>query len=91
MPWPGWSRLTVEQVRSYKPATTHFEAAIERAGGKDKILHVAASRFHDVGPAKQLGIPVIWVNRKGETPDDTGPEPDHVVSDLLELADALGA
>lgn len=83
--------VTAEQVRSYKPATAHFEKAIERAGGKDKILHVAASRFHDVGPAKQLGIPVIWVNRKGETPDDSGPEPDHVVSNLLELADTLVA
>ncbi|HUG37339.1 MAG TPA: HAD family hydrolase [Candidatus Limnocylindrales bacterium] len=31
-------------------------------------LHAAQSYFHDVEPARALGIPVAWINRKGQTP-----------------------
>jgi FMN phosphatase YigB (HAD superfamily) len=31
-------------------------------------LHAAQSYFHDVEPTCALGIPVAWVNRKGQTP-----------------------
>jgi 2-haloalkanoic acid dehalogenase type II len=59
--------VTAEQVRSYKPATGHFEAARARVGGS-RWLHAAQSAFHDLAPARQLGIPAVWINRKGETP-----------------------
>jgi 2-haloalkanoic acid dehalogenase type II len=79
--------VTAEQVRSYKPAPGHFHAA-RRWMGPWRWLHVAQSLFHDVSPAGSLGIPVVWVNRKGEE----GPSGGHAVREfrtLLALADWL--
>jgi len=59
--------ITAEQVRCYKPAHAHFLRARELLGGS-RWLHVAQSLFHDIAPAGTLGIPVAWVNRKGEQP-----------------------
>jgi 2-haloalkanoic acid dehalogenase type II len=79
--------ITAEQVGSYKPAPGHFEAARKRIGGAP-WLHVAQSYFHDVQPARALGIPTAWINRNGERPlDDRGP--DHEFRTLAEAADFL--
>ncbi len=59
--------ITAQQVRSYKPAASHFETARARLGGQ-RWLHAAQSYFHDVTPARRQGIPVAWINRKGERP-----------------------
>ena len=83
--------VTAQQVRSYKPAPAHFHEALRRAGGRAGILHAAQSLYHDVAPAKRLGFPVAWVNRRGETPPASVPAPDLVVPDLGALADALAA
>jgi len=86
--------ITAEQVKSYKPSLNNFRFAIERIGNKDKILHVAQSIYHDVIPAKKLGIKVVWVNRrKGKIGSGAAPyveptpelKPDIEVSDLKEL------
>ena len=80
--------VTAEQVRSYKPAHGHFLAARARLGSGCRWLHTARSFFHDVVPAKELGIPVAWINRKEET-HEPGEEPDYAFRDLTELADWL--
>ena len=81
--------VTAEQVRSYKPAHPHFLVARERIGGRD-WLHAAQSWFHDVVPSRQLGIPVAWVNRKGDAAGPEGP-PLHETRDLAGLAEWLTA
>ncbi|HEX9822003.1 MAG TPA: HAD family hydrolase [Methylomirabilota bacterium] len=79
--------VTAQQVRSYKPAPGHFTAARGRIGGQ-RWLHAAQSYFHDVTPAVGLGIPVAWINRKGERP--AGPaRPHREFRTLTELADWL--
>ena len=79
--------VTAQQMGSYKPALAHFVAARERIGAAP-WLHVAQSYFHDVQPARALGIPSAWINRKGERPlDDRGP--DHEFRTLAEAADFL--
>lgn len=81
--------VTADRVRSYKPATAHFDAAREEVGEVDRWLHVAGSLFHDVEPAARRGIPVVWVNRKGE-PWRAGAEvPDWELPDLEALAERL--
>ncbi len=80
--------VTAEQVRSYKPARGHFVAARARIVPGSRWLHAARSFFHDVVPAKELGIPVVWINRKAERPAG-GAEPDHACRNLIELADWL--
>lgn len=81
--------VTAQQVGSYKPAHGHFIEARQRKG-EARWLHAAQSYFHDVVPARALGIPVAWVNRKRERPDEGGPLPDIEVANLAELADRLG-
>jgi len=79
--------VTAQQVRSYKPGHGHFLTARERIGRR-RWLHAAQSYFHDVAPARALGIPVAWINRKGEVAADGG-RADHEFRTLTELADWL--
>ena len=76
--------VTAEQVGSYKPAPAHWVEARAQIGDR-AWLHAAQSYFHDIAPARSLGIPAAWVNRKGESPTD-GKRPDHEVRSVLELA-----
>jgi len=85
--------ITAQQVKSYKPSLNNFNRAIERIGSpKDKILHVAQSLFHDIVPAKTLGLSTVWVNRRhgkegfGATLPAQA-QPDWQVPDLKTLAE----
>jgi 2-haloacid dehalogenase len=92
--------ITAQQVRSYKPSHPHFHLALARAGvPKERVLHVAQSLYHDIAPARELGISTVWVNRQsrrtgGATPDvDARPDravPDLAVPDLATLASLAG-
>ena len=74
--------VTAQQVESYKPAPAHFDRALEEVDGdRRRLLHLAASYFHDVRPAREMGIETIWVNRADE-PRPEGPEPTAEVADL---------
>ena len=86
---------TAQQVRSYKPAPAHLLRTLEKLGiGREakpaELVHVAQSLFHDIGPAKALGITTVWVNRRcgrtgsGATPPSAA-RPDYEVPDLRGL------
>ncbi len=77
--------IVASEIGSYKPAHGHWRA-FERETGRLPDVHVAASLFHDVGPARELGVPVTWVNRLGER---SGPEPSREIADLSPLPDVL--
>ena len=79
--------ITAEQLRSYKPANPHFTEARSRLGWR-RWLHAAQSYFHDVAPARSLGVATAWVNRKAEKSPD-GRAPDIETPDLGALADWL--
>lgn len=79
--------VTAQQVRAYKPARPHFEAA-RRAIGARRWLHVGQGYFHDMVPARAQGIPQAWINRNGDTPED-GARVDREFPTLRELADWL--
>lgn len=81
--------VTAQQMKSYKPGLAHFQEAVARAGER-RLLHAAQSYFHDVVPASKLGIPVVWVNRKGIVVCHGGPLPTYEVRNLMELADLMG-
>lgn len=75
--------ITAQQVRSYKPATRHFEYALEMCGeDHSAMLHIAQSYFHDIQPATYMGIDTVWVNRLSEFVTDGGPLPTAEVADL---------
>ncbi len=80
--------VTAAQVKSYKPAPGHWHAARPLVGEGARWLHAAQSYFHDVQPARALGLPTAWVNRKAEAPLDAG-RATHEVADLAGLADLV--
>lgn len=59
---------TAEDVGSYKPDPRNFDYMLEmlarRGIGKDDILHVAESMFHDHGPANDFGLANCWIYRR---------------------------
>ena len=61
--------ITAEQARSYKPSINNFQMALRAlAISPDQLLHAAQSIYHDVVPARSLGIATVWVNRKSARP-----------------------
>jgi 2-haloacid dehalogenase len=61
--------MTAQQAHAYKPALKIFQRAEERIGiARDRWLHVAQSIYHDITPAKSLGIATVWVNRASARP-----------------------
>ena len=62
--------IVASEVGSYKPARGHWDAFAERTtSDQGTHVHVAASLYHDIAPAAELGIPAIWINRLGEESD----------------------
>ena len=79
--------IVAEDVHSYKPAHAHWERFFEHTtADKEDHVHVAASLFHDIAPARELGLRSVWINRLGEQAD---PQPDRELSDLSELPGTL--
>jgi 2-haloacid dehalogenase len=79
--------IVAEQVESYKPAHAHWERFFEATTAeRERHVHVAASLFHDIAPARALGLRSVWINRLGESAD---PEPDRELRDLSGLPDVL--
>ena len=60
--------ITAEQAGAYKPSSKHFErfADVTRVARRDWV-HVACSWYHDIAPARTLGIQRVWLDR-----DNTG-------------------
>ncbi|MDQ2911266.1 MAG: HAD-IA family hydrolase [Actinomycetota bacterium] len=82
---PFEEAIVASEIGSYKPALGHWRAFEERVGRRSDV-HVAASLFHDIGPANELLLPSIWINRLGERP---GPQPTREQPTLGNLAAAL--
>jgi 2-haloacid dehalogenase len=90
------SILTAQDVGSYKPAARNFDALLTRVEelgiGPGKLLHVAQSLFHDHVPAKEAGLPTVWINRasSGATPPAQA-KPDWEFPSMQAFADAVSA
>ena len=59
---------TAEIVGSYKPDEANFRYLLEQVKqafgcDREELLHVAQSPFHDIAPAKALGIATVWIDR----------------------------
>ena len=79
--------IVASDIGSYKPAYGHWERFFERVDVPvERHVHVAQSHFHDIVPARELGLSTIWVNRYGERHELA---PTRELSDLSSLPDTL--
>ncbi len=87
--------ITAQQARSYKPSVNNFQLALRTlALSPDRLLHAGQSIYHEVVPARLLGISTVWVNRKSARPGigavrASAARPDFEVPDLASLAAAV--
>jgi 2-haloacid dehalogenase len=59
--------VVAQEIASYKPAHRHWEEFFDRTKApREGHVHVAASLFHDIEPANELGLRSVWINRLGE-------------------------
>ena len=91
--------VTAEDVGSYKPQRGHFDrlfVELDRLGvGRNGLVHVAESLFHDHEPAGELGLPSVWIHRRhdkggtGATATPSGDvSPTWRFTSMAEFADA---
>ena len=84
--------ITAQQARAYKPSSPIFHLAQQRTEVMPaRWLHVGQSIYHDVIPARALGIATAWVNRPSPRPGAgaakaASGQPDLEVPDLKTLA-----
>jgi 2-haloacid dehalogenase len=79
--------VVASEIRSYKPGHRHWERFFAETDAEhERHAHVAASLFHDIVPARELGLASVWINRLGERAD---PEPTRELPDLTRLPETL--
>jgi 2-haloacid dehalogenase len=60
-------RITAAEAGSYKPAHGHWQRFFASTGASiARHVHVAASLYHDIAPANELGLTAVWINRLSE-------------------------
>jgi len=88
--------FTADRAGAHKPARAMFDYALdalaENGIPRDRILHVAQSQYHDIVPARALGLTTVWLERRhdqdgwGATPaPQEAAEPDLRITTLTEL------
>jgi 2-haloacid dehalogenase len=79
--------IVAGEIGSYKPAHAHWERFFATTtADREHHVHVAASLYHDIAPARELELKSVWINRLGE---QAGPTADRELSDLSELPDTI--
>jgi 2-haloacid dehalogenase len=79
--------VVASEIGSYKPAHAHWQEFFARTGADTaRHVHVAASVFHDIAPANELGLRSIWINRAGGSSSHT---PTRELPDLARLPERL--
>jgi 2-haloacid dehalogenase len=78
-------------VRAYKPAPWHFRAfELVTGARRGDWVHVACSWYHDIAPARMLGVNRVWLDRE-RTGDDPALASVHVhtAPDVVNAIDTL--
>ena len=95
---PFHDAVTAEDVGVTKPDPQVFAYMLGRLSArgatKRQILHTAQSQYHDIGPARALGLATAWIERRrgqvgaGATPMAKVTTPDFHFGSLAEMVDA---
>jgi 2-haloacid dehalogenase len=80
--------VVASEIGSYKPGRAHWDEFFRRTGAdRNGHVHVAASLFHDIAPANELGLRSVWINRLDEHSHTA--QPDRELPNLRGLAGVL--
>ena len=82
--------ISAEPHKVYKPGRAAYEVGQREIGVAVEELGFVSGNAFDVIGAANFGYPTIWVRRYGQALDELGQEPDLVVKNLKEMAEALG-
>ena len=82
--------ISAEPHKVYKPGRAAYEVGQRKIGVEAEELGFVSGNSFDVIGAANFGYPTIWVRRYGQALDELGQEPDLVVKNLTEMAEALG-
>jgi 2-haloalkanoic acid dehalogenase type II len=82
--------VTSEDCRAYKPRQETFRQALSRLElTPGEVLHVGDSLQSDIQGAREMGIPVLWINRRLKELPEAGFKPEFVSTDLTGLLPIL--
>lgn len=84
--------VTAQEIGCYKPDPEIFNRALTTFGDNTRVLHVAQSLFHDIKPARELGLATAWIDRtagKRGAAKFADVEPDWKFENLKELTNSV--
>ena len=81
--------LSVDAVKSLKPAAKVYRYAARQLGVAPAGMRLIAAHAWDVAGAMRAGCAAAFVARSGRVPDPLFPVPDVVAPDLLGVAEQL--
>ena len=81
--------VVAQEIGSYKPAHRHWEEFFERTRApREGHVHVAASLFHDIAPANELGLRER-LDQPARRDGTDGARPTRELPDLFALPETL--
>ncbi|CAA6677246.1 MULTISPECIES: haloacid dehalogenase type II [unclassified Lentimonas] len=80
---------SVESVRKYKPHPDVYNGVLSDLGVQPHEVLMVAAHAWDLMGAKNVGLQTAFVKRPGAIGYPLAQQPDHVVEDLLQLAEVL--
>ncbi|GAC15864.1 haloacid dehalogenase type II [Aliiglaciecola lipolytica] len=84
-------RLSIEDVKIYKPDLRSYAWALNKLGIKAEDTLMVAAHGWDVAGAKAAGMQTAFVARKGKALYPLAEKPDYIVKDLNELVEILNS
>jgi 2-haloacid dehalogenase len=82
--------LSVDAVKTYKPAPQVYELAVKVTALDNSDIGFVSSNGWDIAGAASFGFQTFWVNRTGATTEELGVTPDAVLKSLAELPALVG-
>lgn len=82
-------RLSIEDIKLYKPNLGAFQWAVEQMGIEPEEGMLVAAHGWDVAGARAAGLQATFITRPGKVQYPLAIPPTYVVSDVLELVEVL--
>ncbi|TWT25975.1 haloacid dehalogenase type II [Planomicrobium sp. CPCC 101110] len=77
--------ISVDEIKQFKPSLYSYQYLLNKIGLKHEEVLFVSSNNWDVAGAKNFGFQTAWINRKKQTVDELGLDPDFIFDDLTGL------